>query len=119
MAWVWLYTLADGAPTTASGSHSIGSVVSVFCFASMLSTAASLRACLESACLPQEGSLLPLPTPSRGGPAVPAPLPKREWLRCRRAAPCQPDNWCLIPRSALAPARHAPLLARLQPRPLP
>ena len=66
-------------------------------------TAASLRACLEPACLPQGVSLLPLPTPSRGGP---------------RAAPRQPDNWCLIPRSAPASARHAPLLARLQPRPL-
>ena len=56
-------------------SHSCwGIACYVACF---LSTAASLRACLEPACLPQGGSLLPLPTPSRGGPAVPAPLPKR------------------------------------------
>ena len=33
--------------------------------------AASLRACLEPACLPQEGPLLPLPTAIRAGPQRP------------------------------------------------
>ena len=65
-------------------------------------TAASLRACLEPPCLPQEGPLLPLPTATCAGPQ--RPLPRlRGGAAALPAAACQPDNWCLIPRSALAP----------------